>query len=611
MAKARFQLNTRCFPRFTQDFRRTIKESIMNSKNSGKSRDLINQLIDESQAYQVMDQMERYVDNKNDLSLLPIQPVYLALKTLPVEKVAELLPKFSKQQREVFLDIDLWQKDEVDIYRFNFWPLVYDLVNDDQIKREFVTSEQFLLFLKGKFNIWTFDVEDPNYPDHDHYFLTEDNQLLVEFEENYPYVQEVRSLIRHLYYELGVEQAYIFLFKLVSDSYLILQEEQYQIRIERMRDFGFVDYLEALKMENAFINIQFLDHFIMHKKPLVVDLSFESKTQNIHNSALVAFKNQFEQITDEILKVQDQMRQDYLQFNFVRLINARLESTDALKNGSVAMGKTGAVTKNVIMLGFNYVLQKRELGELVIDSALSLFDYFDLSELYRIGNSLLMFVKKDLKKALRDHGFESNEKEAFLGDYFGQVLECTFGEPVKIQKGDGEKAQFVLTWNDFLFLKRETETLVTLLPFAKKFLATWEELVAKAQVMDHFYLNYSVSSINLEALLMTSFANFVIVDEKNIVANKLGLTLSEYKAFSEIIFTDGEQVDYSNFKLTEVIKNKMTNFSKTYGFFNEEHLVHFLSAIIKSQMEGYDYPNLDIEEFEHVGGPIILNNIEH
>ena len=38
-------------------------------------------------------------------------------------------------------------------------------------------SKAFILFLKARFNIWTFDIEDPQYPDHDYYFLTEDNQI--------------------------------------------------------------------------------------------------------------------------------------------------------------------------------------------------------------------------------------------------------------------------------------------------------------------------------------------------------------------------------------------------------------------------------------------------
>ena len=175
------------------------------SNNKNNSSDPITLLLKESDSYNHLDQIEKYVDGSNDLSVLPVQPIYLALRKLPIEKVAEYLPKFSKEQREVFMDIDLWTKDEIDIEHFTFWLAAYALVESDEVKKDFVTSEQFLLFLKSKFNVWTFDAEDPNYPEHDNYFLTDDNMLLFEFDETFEYVDEVRGLIRHLYYEFGVK----------------------------------------------------------------------------------------------------------------------------------------------------------------------------------------------------------------------------------------------------------------------------------------------------------------------------------------------------------------------------------------------------------------------
>jgi hypothetical protein len=389
----------------------------MTDHSNKKSQiDPINGLIYESESYNSFDQIERLVDDKYDLSNLPIQPIYLALKALPVEKVAELLPRFSKEQREIFLDIDLWQKDEIDFGHFPFWPVVYNLVTDDQVKKDFVTSEQFLLFIKSKFNIWTFDAEEPEYPDHDNYFLTDDGMLLFEFDEDYPYVSEVRELVKHLYYEFGVEYAYTFLFKMVSDSFLILQEEEYQKRKERMRDVGFVDYLDALEMENPFINIDFLNLYLQKKTEHKVELGPISKSQNIHNSALVAFKDKFKNVIDELLQIEDQSRLDYLQFNFIRLINGRLETTSALKNGSVAMSKTGAHTKSVIQLGFNYLHSiegKKFVGNI---GEKGIFAKFDFGELYKIGNSLIVFNKKQLKKSLQVNGFETDEKENFRGE---------------------------------------------------------------------------------------------------------------------------------------------------------------------------------------------------
>lgn len=568
--------------------------------------DPITGLIHEADSYTSFDQIEKLVENKSDLSILPVQPVYLAIKTLPVEKVAELLPRFSKEQREIFLDIDLWQKDEVDVRNFSFWLMAYNQVQNEEVKKEFVTSEQFLIFLKSKFNIWTFDAEDPEYPDHDNYFLTDDTLLLVEFDENFPFVNEIRELIRHLYYELGVENAYSFLFKMVSDSYTILQEEEYQRRIERMRDFGFVDYMSALEMENPFISIDFLNKYIREKVVIATELDTNSKNQNIHNSALVSFKDQFKTVIDELMKIEDQKRLDYLQFNFVRLINSRLEFNDALKKGSVAMSRTGAQTKNLIQLGFSYL--KSEVGKAQINSELhhGVFEKFDFSELYKIGNSLIVFNRKKLKKALHANEFETEEKDIFLGDYWSEFLDNTFESPAKFQMPNKDKATVISDYEIYQLWDYKTKTLIELLPFAKKFYETFNTLKEEGKLQDSYYLNYTVDTINFETLLITSFANFFLgtFDEKN--TNKLGLTLDEFKSFAtKIISSDGE------FVLTPLIYQKLQFFIDSFGLNQVFDINNYLQALIKNAMEGYEFSEMTDDEFKHVGGPIILAITKH
>lgn len=581
----------------------------MSENTKGKSSviDPISSLIAESNSYTHFDQIERLVENKYDLSVLPVQPVYLALKTLPIEKVAELLPRFSKEQREVFLDIDLWVKDEIDVKTFPFWLLAYAQVEDENVKKDFVTSEQFLLFLKSKFNVWTFDAEEPEYPDHDNYFLTDDALLLIEFEENFPYVAEVKELIKHLYYEMGVENAYTFLFKMVSDSYIVLQEEEYKKRCDRLRDFGFVNYMDALELENPFIGLEFLEKFVREKKAFSVELDYNSKNQNIHNSALISFKDQFKTVIDELLKVEDQKRLEYLQFNFVRLINARLESTDALKRGSVAMSRSGAHTKSIIQLGFSYLHSQKGLdltGDLSKKGGV--FSKFDFGEIYKIGNSLIIFNKKKLKKALGLAHFDSDNKESFLGDFWSEFLDQSFDQPAKFQRANSDKAEIISDYDSFELWEYKTKTLIDLLPFAAKFFDTFKVLKDEGRLQDSYYLNYTVDSINFETLLISSFANFFMgtYDQQNMM--KLGLTLEEFKKFTGLLITtDGK------FVLTPEIYSKIQLFAKSFGLDQVFDFNNYLQKIIVNSLEGYDFTELADEDFAHVGGPIILSIIRH
>jgi hypothetical protein len=575
-------------------------------KKTLNSSDPITGLILEADSYTHFDQMEKLVENKFDLSVLPVQPIYLALKTLPIEKVAELLPRFSKEQREIFLDIDLWNKDEIDVNHFPFWVLAYHLVQDDNVKKEFVSSEQFLLFLKSKFNIWTFDVEEPEYPDHDNYFLTDDALLLFEFEEHYPFVNEVKELVKHLYYEVGVENAYTFLFKLVSDSYLTLQEDEYRFRVERMRDYGFVDYMSALEIENPFINQDFLNHYIKNKTVVPVELMDASKNQNIHNSALVAFKDQFKSIIEELLKITDQKRLDYLQFNFVRLINGRLESTDALKKGSVAMSRTGAATKNVIQLGFSYLLSTEGQNLYNADKKTNVFEKFDFTELYKMGNSLILFNKKKLKKSLTQFQFENDKNESFLGNYWSEFLDQAFESPVKFQRLGEKKPTIIVDYETYELWSYKLRTLIDLLPFARKFLDSFNELKNEGKIRDEFYLNYTVDSIDFETLILSSFANYFLGTYEEYNISKLGLTIDEFKSFADkIISSEGD------FIVTPLIFQKIDNFLKTFGLDQIFDFNQYLQSLIKSNLEGYDFQTMSHEDFKHVGGPIILTILKH
>lgn len=580
----------------------------INKKNPKtiKGTDPITLLIKESDAYTSLDQIEKFVEESNDLSALPVQPIYLALRKLPFDKVAEYLPKFSKEQRTVFMDIDLWSKDEIDIEHFSYWIQAYAMVSSDEVKKDFVESEQFLLFLKSKFNIWTFDAEDPEYPDHDNYFLTDDNMLLLEFDENFQFVDEVRALIRHLYYEVGVENAYTFLFKMVSDSFLILQEEEYQLRRERMRDFGFVDYIDSLEVENPFINIDFLHQYIAKKKAITGALDEISINQNLHNSSLVAFKDHFKKVIDELLKVTDKKRADYLQFNFVRLINSRLEYKGALKKGSVSMTRTGSQTKNLILLGFNYLRSDKVVAEFLKSiPEEGIFTLFDFLDLYKIGNSLIKFNLRDLKKVIQVNHFEEDH-EKFLGDYWGNFLDNTFSEPVKFQVPKRETAETIIEVEEYEMWIYKSRTLKEIMPFAAKFYETFNEMKKEGRIQDSFYLNYTVDVIDFEALLLSSFANFFLgtYDEKNI--SKLGLTIDEFKNFArKLISSEGK------FILTPEIYKKIQNFIKTFGLDSVFDINNYIQELLRSHLEGYEYDTMELDDFKHIGGPIILTIMKH
>jgi hypothetical protein len=151
--------------------------------------------------------------------------------------------------------------------------------------------------------------------------------------------------------------------------------------------------------------------------------------------------------------------------------------------------------------------------------------------------------------------------------------------------------------------------LIELLPFAKKFYDTFSELKKEGRLIDSYYLNYTVDEIDFEALLLSNFANFYLNsfnETNNSNHAKLGLTVDEYKSFSQgIISSEGK------FVLTPELYKKIQNFSVTYGLNQVFDFNNYLQDLLKSQLEGYELEGMEQEDFKHVGGPIILTIMKH
>jgi hypothetical protein len=568
--------------------------------------DLLSQLLYESQAYKKFDDIEKLVEAGMDLSMLPVQPLYVALQNTSRDQIANILPKLSSDQRQALRDMDLWQKDVVDGEAVRFWLEIYARCPDDGVILEYTKSEDFLLGLLNQFTISTFDAEDPQYPESDNYFLTEDNLLLFEYSENFGLVQEVKELIRRLYSDLGVENAYAFLFKAVADSYLILEESQYQEKVERLREFGLVDYYEALEFKRTLDSMEQIERFIKHKKAATGELESVSVNQNLHASALVPFQNGLDQLRDALEKIQDEKRQQFLHFNFVRLANARLTLDDAVKGGSMAMAKSGQQTRQCLELGFAYV--QEQTGDTLGDK---LFDTFDFTDLYLVGNSLLELSRKRIKKALAATPFEKDDFTYFLGMYWNAYLDNSMEEVCKFKFNGSSAPKEVNTLEIYRSWNRVGDCFTAALPFINTFFGALQKLKGEGVLNDQFYLNYEVDNIDFEALILSSFINFLSGHYDEEGKGKMGLTISELKSFYHRFFTkQGDEYLIKGEEDPELYQ-QVKAFTQKFGFEPVAGFDDYLYQIMVEQLNGYEVDGMSEEDFRHVGGPILLNPLRN
>jgi hypothetical protein len=438
------------------------------------------------------------------------------------------------------------------------------------------------------------------YPDGDNYFLTEDNLLLIEYPEDFSHVQELKEMIRRLYADLGVENAYAFLFKMVVDSYLLMEEQCYQEKIERLRDFGFVDYFEALEYNAPFMNESQVKDFIKSKQGSTAKLDALSANQSLHASSLVPYQSGMDGLKEALALVESEQRQQFLHFNFVRLVNAKITLEDALKNGSVAMTKVGNHTKECLELGFDYVralLDKKEI-----------FRRFDFVDLYKIGHSLIEITKKKIKKALAQTPFEKEDFSYFLGMYWNAFLENSHEEVTKYKFDGSSKPLEIKDLSSYHLWNQAAETFILGLPFVQTFFLSLEKLKSENLLNDQFYLNYEVENIDFEAIMISSFINFVGGHYKETSAGKMGVTISELKNFYHSFFKKNASEYLIKGEEDPVLREKTSDFIKKFGLEQIPRFDKYLYQIMVEQLNGYEIDGMSEEEFKHIGGPILLNN---
>ena len=213
-----------------------------------------------------------------------------------------------------------------------------------------------------------------------------------------------------------MENAYAHLFKVVTDSFLIFQEEQYRLKKERLKDYGLTDYYEALDALAPMATMEQVKTFIQFKGEATGSIDAELRNQVLAQQTLVAYCKEFDPIHREVAKVKAGERIDFLHFNFVRLINATLGLEDAFRETTLTMTRVGMETRYFLLLGLDYLKSVRSFGKG------SAFDVFDFLALYRIGKSLVYIHRSLLKKSLARHGFDSPKGEAFLRGLFSGSL---------------------------------------------------------------------------------------------------------------------------------------------------------------------------------------------
>lgn len=566
----------------------------------GNHQHLISRLVLEAQAYgNNIEDLEKYDNSTQAITQMPAWPIYHSLRASSPMQAASFLPRLSFEQRQFLNDIDLWDKDVVNVADFEFWIEAYTLCEDEEVQAEFVKSEDFLLYLKARVNIWTFDTEDPQYPDHDHYFLTDDNLLLIEYHENYPYVSHLRELIRKLYADCGVEEAYSLLFKLINDNFSLLQEDTYHAKTDRLRDYGLVDYYEAKQLLYPLRNINQLDTFVKNKKANTLASVDDIYLNQIAQSKALSSYRGFQGILEEELyKITEESRKNYLQFCFVRLVNSTLILDDALKAHSMQLTAIAKKTLHRLNFALSFLKYEKNISGAILDN----FDFFDL---YKISETLLQELMNPFQNMFKSYSNKESFIE-FLGPYWKNYIELLHRDIPEIKYPLKQTNQVIDEMEGLRFALLQRNQLQKSLPYIARFYQTYQELVNQQLIQDAYYLNFNLDDIDFEAILVTLFARYYMGERGELRASSLALDLVDFKKFLSLCFKmESDGACFIGHEQDE-FKQKLVSFCQDYGLDEIPQIDEYITHLLIEHLESIDYSEMNDEDYAHIGGVILL-----
>ena len=548
---------------------------------------VIGALASEAEALPGRRDVARLVEEGAPLARVPVPALLAAIKDADPESLPAHLEGTTREQRQALLDIDAWRKDDVDMGSLHFWTRAH-LGAKEALRREFSRSPSFALFLKGALALSTFDMEDPAYPDHDDHFLTEDGALLVEHGPMDPGLADAaRALIGELYADMGVERAYARLFKVVSDTWSNMVEEELRARNGRLADMGLMDHQEALELVSP--------------APLPVLLARATGTAAPpapgaprvpppSAGAVAAFRGEAGPLERELAKAADAGRAAFLTADLARLVNGALVLDGALGAGDEACRASARKARDAVLLGLDHVA--REAGDALKGPLLG---RLAPSDLHRHGTGLLRRRRAAVARALAASPF--GDDASFLGPAWSAFLEGSLADPPRFAPGPGLAAAPVTTAAAWDAWGRRADLFARVLPLAEALARRLDGLKARGLLADRFYLNHDVDDIDLESILVSSLAAFALSAADAPPARKLGLTPSEFRRALPVL-TDGGAAG----------GRLVRDFLGSLGLGDVQGLDEHIGELVRDHLGGLPPGPLSDRDLRHVGGAVILDD---
>jgi hypothetical protein len=109
------------------------------------------------------------------------------------------------------------------------------------------------------------------------------------------------------------------------------------------------------------------------------------------------------------------------------------------------------------------------------------------------------------------------------------------------------------------------------------------------------------------AIMISSFINYVGGHFEDSARGKMGVTVSELVSFYHSFFHKNGEEYLIKGEEDPILRQKVAEFIKKFGLETIPRFEKYLYQIMLEQLNSYEIDTMTEEDFQHVGGPILLN----
>lgn len=361
--------------------------------------------------------IKRILDLENPTEFirsLSCEDLFWIVKKVGADDSIELLALASEEQWQYILDVEIWQRDRMNIPASIDWLKRLHLADPFRLAK-WMYSEQgevfthFFFFKTTDIIVISDKNEVYDIPDG---YVTFDGVYYFKAKESHNHAI-LEDILRFMSGE-DFQKYQSLMLNIGGVIPAETEEELYRLRNVRMAEHGFLPFEEALSIYSP-LDIQYISPI---KKEDIPDIIIDEEIRSFAPLAPVLYLDSDVLLTNIMNNINDPILMDRIRIEFAGLCNQILSA-----DGIIPQDANDLIQVCRKAAGFlNIALERRAGKELPL--AISIIKNYPLSIIFRVGFGLALKTKWEAQKWTSLSWFASQGYELnFWGDYWGGILE--------------------------------------------------------------------------------------------------------------------------------------------------------------------------------------------